>query len=324
MNDQRPQLPQLPLPLAPQALQHRLEYGSLTWIDIIHPTREQVEWLRSLYDFHPLHVDDVLARLKRPKIDDSDDPEYLLLVLHVPYFDKMARLPVISEVEIFVGRTFVITLHDGKIRPLVHLVQSCQKQGELQRLMGRGSGFLLYSIVETLIGYDFPMVYNLYEKLDLLDAEMFRGDVHRIVQELSFLRRDIISLRRIVRPNLSVIRDLANNEREFLRLDEEVYFGNLEDAMNKLWDMLEEQKEIIEGLDATLFSLTSHRLNQEMKLFTLITVIFLPMTLVAGIYGMNFEYIPELSWRFGYPFSLVLMVCVAGGLLFYFRWRRLL
>jgi magnesium transporter len=319
MND-RPPAPPVKLPLAPQALQHRYEYGSLTWLDVVHPTREQAEWLRDAYGFHPLHVEDVLSRLERPKIDDNDDPEYILLVLHVPVFDKLTRLPVISEVEIFVGKTYVITLHNGQIRPLVHLVQGCSSEAELARLMSRGPGFLLYSVVETLINYMLPMVYSIYEKLDHLDAVMFRQNVGETVQEISYLRRDIISMRRIVRPNIPVLRSLTDHEREFLRLDEDVYFGNLDDAMSKLWDMLEEQKELIEGLDSTLYNITTYRLNQEMKLFTLISVLFLPMTLVASILGMN-VIIPGSEHPLSLAASLLIILAAGGAMVAFFRWR---
>jgi magnesium transporter len=141
------------------------------------------------------------------------------------------------------------------------------------------------------------------------------------VQELSYLRRDIISLRRILRPNVLVLRSLANRERGFLRLDEEAYYGDLVDGLTRLWDMLEEQKEIIEGLDATLGSLTSHRINQEMKTFTIITVIMLPLTLVASIMGMN-VFIPYAEHPLALPVTLGMMALLALAAVVFFRMKR--
>lgn len=264
----------------------------------------------------------MLSRIQRPKLDDNDDEEYAFLVLHFPVFDEIERLSMISEVDIFVGADFVLTFHDGHLRPLRRLAQTAGDERGAALLLGRGPGFLLYRIVEALVNYCFPMLHRLDEKLDAVEEAMFRGDTRRTVQELSYLRRDIISLRRILRPNIPVVRMLAGRTREFLRLDEEVYYGDLLDGIDRIWDMLEEQKEIIEGLDATLSSLTSHRINQEMKTFTLISVILLPMTLVASILGMN-VIIPFADHPLSLPIAVLLMLALAFGLFMYFRSKRI-
>jgi magnesium transporter len=141
-----------------------------------------------------------------------------------------------------------------------------------------------------------------------------------MVKELSFVRRDIIAMRRIIKPNIAVVRSLEMRERAFLRLDNEDYFGDLTDGLAKLWDMLEEQKELVEGLDATLDSLTSHRINEEMKIFTLISVIMLPMTLVASILGMNVT-LPFSDHPLALPVSLIIMVSLGLGMFLYFRYK---
>lgn len=307
---------------APAAIRKHFTEGDLTWVDVIHPTREEVHHLAEHYGFHPLHREDVLSRIQRPKLDDNDDEEYAFLVLHFPVFDEIERLSVISEVNVFVGADFVITFHDGRLRPLRRLAQTAGDERGSALLLGRGSGFLLYRIVEALVNYCFPMLYRLDEKLDAVEEAMFKDNSARTVQELSYLRRDIIALRRIIRPNIPVVRMLAGREREFLRLDEEAYYGDLVDGLNRAWDMLEEQKEIIEGLDATLSSLTSHRINQEMKLFTLITVILGPMTLISGVLGMN-VIIPFAEAPWALPLVLFLMLGVGVAVFLYFRSRRM-
>lgn len=302
-------------------MQQQITHGGLTWLDLMYPSKEQMEVLRSHYHFHQLHVEDVLSRIQRPKIDDNPEEGYLFLVLHFPIFNEMTRLSTVCEVDIFVGRDYVITTHDGRMRPLIRLVRSVEEPRVRDQLMGRGSGLLLYRILEVLINACFPMLYRLDERLDLLEEEMFKRDVQKTVEELSFLRRDLISLRRIIKPNIPVVRSLASRERTFLRLDEEEYFGDLTDGLTKIWDMLEEQKEIIEGLDATLSSLTSHRINQEMKIFTMISVILLPMTLIASILGMN-VFIPLAEHPLALPAAVLLMLSLAGVMYAYFRYRQ--
>ncbi|NTW01021.1 MAG: magnesium transporter CorA family protein [Oscillochloris sp.] len=296
--------------------------GGLTWVDVMYPTRDDVLGLAKHYRFHPLHTEDVLSKLQRPKIDENDEEEYLFLVLHFPVFNEVSRLSVVSEVDIFVGRDYVVTFHDGQLRPMRRLAQTADDERGRTLLMGRSSGFLIYRMIEALINYCFPMLYRLDEKLDTIEEGIFQRDVQATVRELSYLRRDIIALRRILKPNIPVVRYLAARERDFLRLDEDAYFGDLGDGLTRLWDMLEEQKDIIESLDSTLSSLTSHRINQEMKIFTLISVIMLPMTLVASILGMNVA-IPYADHPLALPITILVMIMIAGGLYIFFRLKRM-
>jgi magnesium transporter len=306
----------------PAATRKCLTAGDTTWVDVIYPAREEVRALAAHYGFHPLHVEDVLSRLQRPKLDESAEQEYLFLVLHFPVFNAVDRLSVANEVDIFVGRDYVVTFHDGHLRPLRRIVQSAEDDDGRELLMGRGPGFLVYRLLEAMINNCFPMLHRLDEKLDALEEGIFKSDVQATVRELSYIRRDIIALRRILKPNLPVVRSLSARERDFLRLDEDAYFGDLTDGLTRLWDMLEEHKDIIEGLDATLSSLTSHRINQEMKVFTLITVIMLPMTLVASILGMNVA-IPFSDHPLALPITLLMMTLMAGGLYVFFRYKRM-
>lgn len=306
----------------PAAIRKHFTENGLTWVDVIHPTRDEIHALGEHYGFHPLHREDVLSRIQRPKLDDNDDEEYVFVVLHFPVFDEVERLSTISEVDIFVGADFVATFHDGRLRPMRRLAQTAGDERGSALLLGRGSGFLLYRIVEALVNYCFPMLHRLDEKLDAVEEAMFKTHTRATVQDLSYLRRDNIALRRIIRPNLPVLRLLASREREFLRLDEEAYYGDLVDGLNRAWDMLEEQKEIIESLDATLFSLTSHRINEEMKSFTLITVILGAMTLISGILGMN-VLIPFAEFPWALPLVIVAMLMIGLGLFLYFRSRRM-
>lgn len=311
----------LPQPPPPGVARQHLEHGGITWIDIVRPDVEQISGLREHYNFHPLHLEDVLSRLQRPKIDDNPESGYVFLVLHFPVFDKSRRVSTASEVDVFAGRDFVITMHDGRLKPMLRLVSGALDQDKREQLMGRGSGYLLYRILDVLISSCFPMVYRVDQHLDRIESEIFERDVQTTVQDLSFVRRDIIALRRIIRPNIPVVRSLEVRERTFLRVDEEVYFGDLTDSLAKLWDMLEEQNEIIIGLNATIDSLTSHRINQVMKIFTAISVIMLPMTLVASIMGMNVD-LPYAGSPLALPFTIIVMLVLAGGMFAYFRYKN--
>lgn len=304
------------------ATQHQFRHNNVSWVDIVRPSPEQVAQLRDTHHFHPLHIEDVLSHLQRPKIDDNPEDGYVFLVLHFPVFDKTDRVSTPSEVDIFAGRDFVITLHDGTLKTMNRLITSATNDQVRTRLMERGSGFLLYRIIEALIAACFPMVYRIDQHLEQIEGKIFRReDQKAVVEELSVLRRDIIGMRRIIRPNIAVVRSLEIRERTFLRVDEEEYFGDLTDALNKLWDMLEEQRDIVEGLNDTLDRLLSYRINREMRTFTLISLIFLPMTLFASILGMNVE-IPFAEEPLSLPLSLLLMVIIGIGMYLYFRYKQ--
>ena len=304
------------------AQQRQVEHADLTWLDMIHPTVAQVTYLRERFNFDPLTLEDVLSKIQRPKLDVYAEEEYLFIVLHLPVFDRANRVATSSEVDIFVGRDYVITLHDGTLKPLRRMFAAAGTDDHARaQLMGRGSGYLLYRIIDALIKYCFPMIYRIDEHLTQIEARIFGRNVGETVQELSFVRRDIIALRRILKPNLPVIRTLESREYEFLRLDETTYFGDVVDGLSKLWDMLEEQKEIIEGLNATLDSLTSHRINEIMKILTIISVVLLPMTLVASIYGMNIA-LPFDQHPLAFLIVLLIMLSAAGGMVAYFRYRH--
>lgn len=317
-------MPKLPrphkLPPAPLLMQRQFEHNGLTWLDLLHPGAEQIDYLRERYTFHELHLADVTSAIQRPKLDDSPALDYIFLVLHIPAYNELNRLPTASEVDFFVGGDYLISAHDGRLRSLVRLLQTADAERGRGELMERGTGYLLYRLMEALIANVYPLVYGIYDRLDRIDIEMFKEPAQAIVQEISLVRRDVISLRRILRPNIGVVQALARCRRPFLHLDDGEYFGDLADAVGKLWDMLEEQKEIVEGLDATFSSLASHRINQEMRTFTLITVIFLPMTLFASVLGMNVV-IPLADHPLSLLFALLLMLAFAGAMLLLFRRR---
>lgn len=294
-------------------------YGDLQWVDIRQSTPTEMNELRQLYHFHPLALEDCLSKVQRPKLDEYSDDGYLFLVLHFPIFNKQTRHSEVAEVDLFVGRNYVVTVHDGQLKPLVQMFGLAQGDETVAaRLLGRGSGYLLYRIIDRLVDQNFPPLSKIDQHIERIENAIFERNVRALVQDLSFVRRDIITLRRIIKPNLPVLRMLESRERAFLRLDEDIYFGDILDHLGKQWDMLEDDKEIIEGLNDTLDSLTSHRINEVMKILTVISVVLLPMTLVASIYGMNIA-LPFATHPFAFAIVAGLMVLAALLMLLYFR-----
>jgi magnesium transporter len=186
--------------------------------------------------------------------------------------------------------------------------------------MGRGSGWLLYRIIDRLVDYLFPILAKIDANIETIEDMTFGRDVLRTVQEISIVRRDLVAMRRIIRPQLGVVAALERKDLPWLRLDEEAFFGDIHDHLAKAWDTLEDFKDVVTNLSEANDSLTSHRTNEVIRVLTIISVIMLPLTLVSGIYGMNVR-LPFEENQYAFVVVLLLMVGVASSMLALFRWR---
>jgi len=225
-------------------------WGELTWVNIEGATERETEYLAQNYPFHPLDLDDCLSRIQRPKIDEYKD--YLFLVFHFPVFNPETRVTTPSQVSIFIGQGYLITLHNGELKPLVKLFRDCQLNEEArQEYFSQGSGHLLYRIIDRLVDYCLPILNKVVDNIERVEDNIFAGGVKGTVQEISILRRDIISFRRIIWPMRAVISSLEPKVRHYTKMDMEAYFGDTVDHVDKIWDALDEYKEVIEGLNDT-------------------------------------------------------------------------
>jgi magnesium transporter len=297
----------------------QVTHGDLTWIDIKQAGGAEAEWLRRAYGFHPLHLEDTTSKLQRPKIDDADN--YLFIVMHFPVYSKLVRITTPSEVDIFVGEDYVITAHSGNLKPLERLFSQCVDDPETRaRVMGRSPGYLLYSIIDRLVDYCFPILNKIGDKIEAIEDDIFEDRLRQTIQEISVIRRDIIALRRIIKPLIPVVASLERKQRPIFREEMDEYFGDISDHLSRIWDALEEDKEVVEGLSDTLNSLTTHRSNEIIKVLTLISVILLPLTLITGLFGMNVDLPIAGEWAFA--FIALIMLLVSISMLAFFRWRK--
>jgi len=305
---------------------HSITERKLTWFYIEKPTPNEVAFLTQRFHFHPLDLDDVLSRIQRPKIDEYED--YLFMVLHFPVFDKQNRITRPSEMDIFIGENYVVTVHcSGDLKPLAKFFQECETDKESrERYLGRSSGFLLYHILDRMVSSCFPILDKLTQNIDDVEDIILTKPVPETVQEISLIRRDLISFRRVVHPQIAVIETLEREEYPFFKEDQEVYFGDIADHIRKIWDGLEDCKEVVDGLADTSNWLTSHRIQEIMRILTIIMGVLAPPTLIASIYGMNIPLPGGVNSGSLLPLGilLALMAMIAGGIFFYMRHRRYL
>ena len=224
-----------------------IESDGLSWIDIERPSQEDIYGLRDIFPFHELDLEDCLSKVQLPKIDEY--PDYLFMVLHFPLFNKKTKLTVSSQLCVFVGSNYLVTVHSGNLRPLVRLFNECQKDPKLlsKMMAEQSSGMLMYRILDVLVDYCFPIVYKLNAMIDSLEEQIFDSKDKSVVRNLSLLRRDILAYRRITRPQIGLFEILEKNQFTVLgNVNTGVYFGDLADHMRRLWADLEDLKEVIE------------------------------------------------------------------------------
>ena len=226
-------------------------------------------------------------------------------------------------VNIFVAPGLLITLPNQPIQPVEYLFERCRQKEELrEQLFSRGSGYLLYRIVDDGFDYCFPMLRKIGNKLDALEEEIFEGRSEEIVRDISNVKQEIINFRKVIRPQRPVLRDLERVKDRYLapEIDLEIYFDDIVDAHERIWDMLENYKEVIEAYEDTNESVISHRVNDILRVLTSISVIVLPLTLLASIWGMNVGVPGEGEDA---PFWIIVgsMGALLVGMVTYFRRR---
>ncbi|MBI2917727.1 MAG: magnesium transporter CorA family protein [Chloroflexi bacterium] len=303
-----------------------LSYANTTWVYIERPTAPDIEELARHYpNFHPLNLEDCLSRIQRPKIDEYRD--HMFTVFHFPVFDKQHRVTNPSEVDIFIGPDYLITIHcSGDLKPLASLFKDCQLSDDVRaQVMSRGAPYLFYQVLDRLVDYCFPILNRVLENVEKVEDLLFTSPQLQIVHELSMVRRDIISFRRVIHPQIAVIESLERVPRPILKGEQDIYFGDIADHIRRIWDGLEDAKEVIEGLFDTGNWLISHRIQESMRVLTIVLTIMTPLMVLTGFYGMNIPLPlgvepPGTWWSFGV--LLGTMLAITGGLIYFFRRKR--
>lgn len=297
-----------------------VETPTMRWIDIDEPRLADRVWLAETFSFHELDLEDVASHNQRPKVDEY--AEYLFLVMQFPRFDKdRARLHA-AELDIFLGPDYVITLPNEEIAPLRTLFERARSREEVrEQLMSKGSGYLLYQVLDRCVDASFPMLGQLGRKLRQLEDDIFEGGgSSEIVRELSNAKQEIINFRAIIRPQRAVFRALERAKQRYFTEELDIYFDDLTDASERIWDVLENFMEILAGLESTNESVLSHRLNDVLRVLTAFSVILLPLTLLASVFGMNVRF-PGYDTPGGFWLIIATMVAILAGMVLFFRRR---
>ena len=299
-----------------------LEFGGLTWIHLDAPTPEEAEALAERFGWHALDVEDVLSKRQRPKVDDYVDDGYLFAVLHFPVYDKSIGRLNAAELDVFLGPDYLVTLPTVELLPVTRLFRRCAEDPELREsLFTKGSGRLLYEVLDDLFDYCFPILDKIAHKLDVIEDDMFEGLSSEVVRDISNVKQEIISYRKIIKPERPTLRVLEGHVERFLPEELELYFDDIVDAAERIWDLLDNYKEVVEALEDTNEAVISHQQNRILQILTVFSVVLLPLTLISGIFGMNVTF-PGYATHTAFWIIVGGMIVTIVGMLGFFRWKR--
>jgi len=290
---------------------------TVTWINIdgVHSV-EVLEKLGECYGFHPLVLEDVMNTDQRPKMEDYSDYVYIVLKM-LRYSDKNGGT-VSEQISLIVGPNFVFSFQEGIEGDVFGPVRE-RIRSDKSRIRKMGADYLAYSLIDAVVDNYFSILEKLGEKIELLEEKIVGNPATETLREIYFLKREMIFLRRAVWPLREVISAMERGESPLIRESTRVYLRDIYDHTIQIIDTVETFRDMASGMLDIYLSSASNRMNAVMKVLTIIATIFMPLTFLAGIYGMNFKYMPELEWRFGYPLLWTVILAITVTMLIFFR-----
>jgi magnesium transporter len=293
--------------------------NKVTWLDVggIHEVG-LIEQIGSYFNIHPLVLEDIVNSEQRPKVDDYD--EYIYVVLKMLYPHGRDHEIMAEQVSIVLGRNYVLTFQEnGKdcfdgIRTRI--------KADKGKIRKSGSDYLLYALVDAIVDHYFVVLEQLGEKIEAAEDELVVHSETIGLGAIHVLKKEIIYLRRVIWPVREVVNGLLRDEDGLIGSATKVYLRDVYDHSVQILETIEMYRDRTGGMVDFYISSSSQRMTAVMKVLTIITTIFMPLTFIAGVYGMNFEHMPELKWRFGYPVILTIMTVIGIGMAFYFRRKK--
>jgi magnesium transporter len=295
----------------------RADSDDKLWVDIQDPVQEEIEpLLEERFGFHELAAEDSLSPSTLPKYDKFTTHDFL--IFRTVDVNISSHASETYKIAAFLGRNFLFTIHR---RPLPAIDNVCNRLPGDRRILERGPDFLLYSIVDEMVDAYFPLLEQIEEAVDDLQDRIFNRAEEEHLDELLHLKRDVNVLRRHSLPQRELLNQISRGAAQFVQQEHLIYFRDAYDHMYRISETIDIDREQMTGTMDAYLSVVANRTNEIMKVLTIFSAVMLPLTLIAGIYGMNFEHMPELKWVRGYPFALSLMLVTAVLMLGWFTFR---
>ena len=292
---------------------------NITWINVdgIHDI-EIIKKIGKNFNLHPLIMEDIVSTRQRPKIEDFGD--YLFVVLKMMYYDEKKHKINFEQVSLIVGQNYVISFQEleGDIfDPIRERIKDPKR-----KIRERGADYLAYALMDSIVDNYFSIIERIGEKIEGIEGKLVKNPSVESLQIINNLKREIIFVRKSIWPLRELLNSLSKSESKLIKKETGVYFRDVYDHTIQVIDTVETSRDMLSGMLDIYLSSISNRMNEVMKVLTIFASIFIPLTFVAGIYGMNFDFMPELKWKYGYFMMLGIMLSIGFGLFFYFRKKK--
>jgi magnesium transporter len=295
------------------------EFKGVCWVNIsgIHdiPT---IENIGNTFNIHPLVQEDILNTFHRPKFEESE--EYLFLVLKMLMYDPGTKDVISEQVSFVLGSNFLLTFQEQEgdvFNPVRERLRKAQG-----RIRKTGTDFLLYTLMDAVVDNYFLVLEAIGEELEILEDQLLENPTPEVLQTVHKLKREMIFLRKAVWPLRELINGLQKTGSKLVKNNTKMYLRDIYDHTIQVIETVETYRDMVSNLQDLYLSSVSNKMNEVMKVLTIIATIFIPLTFIAGIYGMNFEFMPELKWKTGYFFTWGLMVVIALVMISYFKRKK--
>jgi len=303
-------------------MRSEIKNKNITWINITNPSKKDVEFLKNEFNICPSILREYQPKIKRPKVEEYKD--YLFVVIHFPVFNRKTRKTISTELDIILFKDILITNYSGSFPELKKVFEKCNAQEIVKNYyMENNAVCLTYKILDKLIDTRMPMLDHIDDRIDNIEEEIFNGNERKMVSEIAIVKHDIISFRKIVKPQRMVLESLIRmatkiTNKNLTRVSAEVIGSNI-----KVWHTLENHKEMIEALEHTNESLLSYKLSNTMKILTAFSVLVLPMSLIANAFGMNLtDGMPFVKSPFGFWIVLIIMFIIMTLSFIFFKFKK--
>jgi magnesium transporter len=301
--------------------EHLKEPDTIVWLDLEAPDHAEVNLLREEFSFHPLAIEDAVKEHERPKADSY--AAYYLFIFYAAAYnnDRNRGEPQIDlrGLNIFVGKNFIVTIHK---KPILQVTQTIARWHAPDSPLGYSVGAILHALLDAIVDDYFTLMDQVVDWVEDLEDEIFSRQRAGSIEEIFALKKDLLLLRRVVAPERDVLNVLLRQETPIFKQEGILYMQDVYDHLVRVTDTVDTYRDLLSSALDSYLSLQSNQLNQLVKTLTLSSILLMACSLIAGIYGMNFDYMPELHWPLGYPFALVLMLFVGLGLGLYFHSRK--
>jgi magnesium transporter len=296
------------------------------WLDMLKPTDEEVALLDEVFGFHPLAIEDSIQYTQRPKIEsyqhigDACKVGYFYMVFHGPDLETFKEKLRTKELDMFVSERYLVTIHDEEFQTVNAVLQRAAT--DVRVVLDPGIDMLLHDILDRITDAYMPILDYLGEQLDEIEDKALREPTPDVLVQISEKKRELLNLRRVVGPQREVVAQLTRGEVPFIRMETRAYFRDVQDHLNRTVETVELYRDLVLGSRDIYLSSISNNLNQIMKTLTIISVIGLPMTIITGFFGMNFEALPGIHNVWGFWIAMALMAAIDGFLIWLFKKKR--